>query len=446
MAEVLLETAGLSKRFCRRPELALRYAFKDMWREMRGLPPEEKLRPGEFWALRNIDLCLEKGEVLGVVGHNGAGKSTLINLIAGLMRPTTGIIRLYTQRVALMDNHGGLNMVQTGRENIATQLALHGCRDEHIRGESEAAIAFAELGDFIDAAVGTYSLGMRLRLAFSIYTRLKPDLFIVDEALSGGDLRFRQRFQSYLRSYLDGGGSILFCSHELFLVQTLCRRSMLLDSGCMQMYDDTLKVLKVYQEMMTAASTPAEVVPAAASEQQLADEAEMMGLGSGQDTPPTGMIGSRSKVGEEGMPVIESLAIRSLDGDRLLPGCPVMVEVVLTSPQAFDEIMWGVEVGRGELDIITSMIGGYGEHKYALVPGRNVFRGKIDCFPFAPGNYELRTGIFELSTGAILAYDGFENVPVSFEIANPGDRATNMMVYRKNIVYVPVDWQTIQDE
>jgi lipopolysaccharide transport system ATP-binding protein len=444
MGEILLETIGLSKRFCRRPELAMRYAIMDMLREIRGLPPEEKLRPGEFWALRNVDLHLERGEVLGVVGHNGAGKSTLINLIAGLMRPTSGSIRLYTNRVALMDGSGGLNMLETGRENIAAQLALHGCRAEHITEETYAAIAFAELGEFINAAVGTYSVGMRLRLAFSIYTRLRPDLFIVDEALSGGDLRFRQRFQNYLRSYLDMGGSILFCSHELFQVQTLCKRSMLLDSGCMKMYGDTLDVLKEYQEIMTSSPEPSIFEPTAMTEQQIADEDELEAMGARQRGGAAGALGSQSRAGEAGMPMVESLTIRPLSGNAIFPGDPVMLEVVLNSEQAFEQVIWGLEIGRGEVESITSMVGGYGEHHYAIKAGRNVFRARIERFPLAPSTYELRTGVFELTTGAILVWHGFENAPVRFEIANPGDRATNMMVYRRNIVCLPVDWETIE--
>ena len=261
MSTHILEVENVSKRFCKQPEKALRYATSDMFRELTGRAPDpERLRQGEFWALKNVSFTLEKGEVMGVIGHNGAGKSTLINLVAGLMRPTTGSIKLFTTRVALMDSSGGLNMVETGRENISTQLALHGCPEHDIARQSEAVIAFAELGSFIDAPVGTFSLGMKLRLAFSIYTCLKPDLFIVDEALSGGDIRFRRKFQNYLKGYLDDGGSILFCSHELFFVQSLCKNCLLLDTGNLLASGQTMGVLKTYQAMMQD-STASKLLP-----------------------------------------------------------------------------------------------------------------------------------------------------------------------------------------
>jgi lipopolysaccharide transport system ATP-binding protein len=458
MSEILLETIGLSKRFCRRPEYALRYALADMWREIRGLPQQEELRPGEFWALRNVDLRMEKGEVLGVVGHNGAGKSTLINLVAGLIRPTQGCVRLYTNRVALMDNQGGLNMVETGRENIATQLALHGCPDERIQEEARAVIAFAELGEFIDAAVGTYSLGMRLRLAFSIYTRLKPDLFIVDEAISGGDIRFRHRFQNYIRSYIDDGGSILFCSHELPLVQMLCKRSVLLDHGCMRMCGDTLDVIQTYQTMLIPTSDEAQPLPDEAEEQAFAGEADVMSQAlmlvtdhTHEDRPDhkNGEHGEGetnafpqppSRVGEEGMPIIESVSIRPLDGDALQPGGAAELEIVCQVSRPFREIGWSTEIGRGDLFPIATLIGGLGKHKYCLTPGRNCFHGRIDHLPLAPGVYEMRIAISDLTTGANLALHGYENRPVSFQIVHRPDRLLNLMVYRNNVVYINVDW------
>jgi hypothetical protein len=148
----------------------------------------------------------------------------------------------------------------------------------------------------------------------------------------------------------------------------------------------------------------------------------------------------QSDIGREGMPVVESLSIRPLSGDALLPGCPVMLEVVCHSPGAFDAVGWTVEIGRGEMRSIATLIGGHGDHRYALVPGRNVLRGRIERLPLAPGNYELRTSIVELTSNAILAGRGYFTAPVLFEVAHSADRASQMMVYRNNIVCIPVDW------
>ena len=250
MDRPLLEVNGVWKRLCRRPEKALQYAIADIGREVLGRAPGSTLRDGEFWALRHVDLEVEAGQVVGVIGHNGAGKSTLINIVSGIILPTLGSVAIHTDRVALVDQSGGLNPMETGRENAITQLALHGMPDEVVTEEMRAIEAFAEIGDFIDAPVGTYSLGMRLRLAFSIYTRLKPDLFIIDEALGGGDHHFRNKFRAFLRSYIDGGGAILLCSHEMLAIQAFCDRCILLDRGRVMMSGPPVMMIDSYHELI----------------------------------------------------------------------------------------------------------------------------------------------------------------------------------------------------
>ena len=446
MSTHILEVENVSKRFCKQPEKALRYATSDMFRELTGRAPDpERLRQGEFWALKNVSFTLEKGEVMGVIGHNGAGKSTLINLVAGLMRPTTGSIKLFTTRVALMDSSGGLNMVETGRENISTQLALHGCPEHDIARQSEAVIAFAELGSFIDAPVGTFSLGMKLRLAFSIYTCLKPDLFIVDEALSGGDIRFRRKFQNYLKGYLDDGGSILFCSHELFFVQSLCKNCLLLDTGNLLASGQTMGVLKTYQAMMqdsTASKLLPEVPPeyeADKTEEALEEMVQSTIAESGHDSGSSSEPQVQHEVGDT--PRIESVSISPIGGAHLRSGQPAEIVVVATSPENLDSILVSIEISAGGELPLATIIDGYGEHSYSLKEGTNVYRGIIKHLPFVPGKYEMRACISDDSTAAVLAWYGYEDVPISFEIPNPADKEFNLVMHRQNSVYVSVDWK-----
>jgi lipopolysaccharide transport system ATP-binding protein len=426
MARLLLEATGLSKRFCRYPKFAFRYATADLWRELRGKSPGNGLRAGEFWALRDVDLRLEAGEVLGVIGHNGAGKSTLINLAAGLMLPTRGRIELHTNRVALMDNNGGLNMVETGRENIAAQLALHGCPGRRIHDEMEAVIEFAELGEFIDASVGTYSLGMRLRLTFSIYTRLKPDLFIVDEALSGGDLRFRQKFQKYLREYIDEGGSILLCSHDLFMIQLLCRQCVLLDKGQVCRIGDTEEVVTEYQQMMDMEARAKQEAP-----QEVATEApiEALQVPIEARTEPLGDIAT-----------IEGIRISAPDGGEIVPGGPVEIEIACHSPEPVAQVIWGLEIGRGDLFPMASFGAGAGTQKYPLKSGHNTLRCRIDRFPFLPGRYEVRASVVDQETGALLASKGYENVAATLEVKGRPSLEINGAVFRNSFVYIPAEW------
>ena len=464
MSDLLLEVNGVSKRFCQRPELGLRYAVSDVWREVTGKQPKDELRAGEFWALKDVSFTLRKGEVLGVIGHNGAGKSTLINLVAGLMRPTMGEIRLYTHKVALMDASGGINQIQTGRENILTQLALHKCPPDEIETMCLSAIEFAELGSFIDAAVGTYSLGMRLRLAFSIYTCLKPDLFIVDEALSGGDIRFRRKFQTFIKSYIDSGGSILYCSHELFTVQTLCRETLLLDGGRERMMGQTDQVLAMYYELMDATAeakvlssdpfTMAAQSKSTQAESIQADstEAESIQPAKSETTPPPPKSAPRQTYTVEGSTdpqtsvagyiKIESVTISRPDGSELEPGCPAEIEIVCNATEVVDKVMVVVEIGQGEIFPIWMIVEGYGEHQYGIHLGKNVMTAHIDAMPLAPGLFQAKVVITsDDGSGVILAWLGWESPAYVFRISNPATKEFNMLMYRRSLVHYRADWR-----
>jgi len=424
MGRILLEVNDVSKRFCRRPELSLRYGAADVWREMRRRPSSNGLRPHEFWALYEVNFTMESGEVLGVVGHNGAGKSTLINLIAGLILPTKGEIKLHTDKVALMDHNGGLNMIETGRENIAAQLALHGCPEEKIQQDMQTVIDFAELGEFIDAAVGTYSLGMRLRLAFSIYTRLQPDLFIVDEALSGGDLRFRQKFQNYLRTYINDGGSIFLCSHDLYSIQTLCKRCILMDKGNVRMIGDTVEVLQAYQDLMTQAVKVSYESAPSTNTTEAKDEAII-------------------EVGEDNVSdvVITNVKVQASDGGPIIPNGPIDIEMECTAYKDFPSIIWGIEIGNATLFPITSLAGGYEERPYELKEGKNVLRCHIDYLPLAPGRYELRIAVTDKQTAAVITWKGYEDLPIAIDVVGNSSEVMNMMAFRNNVLYIPVEWK-----
>lgn len=468
MTDLLLEVNNVSKRFCKRPELALRYAVSDVWYELTGRSPKEELREGEFWALRDVSFKLYKGEMLGVIGANGAGKSTLINLVAGLMRPTAGDIRLYTHKVALMDAHGGLNFVQTGRENIVTQLALHKCPPEEIERQTLAAIEFAEIGTFIDAAVGTYSLGMRLRLAFSIYTCLKPDLFIVDEALGGGDLKFRRKFQNFIKSYRSEGGSILYCSHELYTVQTMCRETLLLECGQQRMLGDTVKALKLYHDLMDVhndelvgsshvdslgdlietsqaeteedleyADTPAEV-------QAEANPKPDATLVRAEDFEPDDELEytDNSPGSTRDSVTIKSLAIYAPNGGELQPAGPAEIKIVCHSGEYLEKVMIAVEIGQGSVAPIVTLIDGYGRHQYCINIGENTLVASIESLPLAPGWFDARCAIsLDDGTGSTVAEIGYGRPAERFQVALPETKEFNMIMFRKNIMYVPAEWR-----
>ena len=153
MTRTLLDVKQVSKRYSLRPQARLRDATADTLRELCGLPARQGLRDGEFWALENVDLRIDAGEVVGVIGHNGAGKSTLMNLVSGIILPTTGSIAMSTDKVCRIDQGGVLSTQETGRENIRMQLALYGVPVADTVAETEAIAAFADLHEQLDAPV-----------------------------------------------------------------------------------------------------------------------------------------------------------------------------------------------------------------------------------------------------------------------------------------------------
>lgn len=469
MPDLLLETCGLSKRYCRVPKLAVRYAFQDAWREARGLEPADTLRPGEFWSLRDVDLHVERGEVLGIVGHNGAGKSTLINLLAGVVRPTRGVIRSYSQRIRLMDNKGALAPAETGRENIGIQLALNGCPPDRIDAERESVVAFADIGSFIDAPVGTYSTGMRSRLSFAITTRMNPDLFIVDEGLSGGDMAFKLKFRKWLRSYLDNGGSMLLCSHDLFTVQSLCKRALLLEKGRVVASGPSVEIVKRYQESVDAAGGDQAVAggatgePGASAIDQWVEANPEDGLGK-SDSPeakesspesrqhPVSVASSPSFLEtpvvdaanpakkHPTLPTFRAVRIRASGGGRIVPGGLIEIEAEVDSPVEQAAVQWGMEIGSAGWDNVVSLLLGHGDGARRLDPGTNRLRCRIASLPLAPGDYTLRLALVDRDTGSEISLWGFEDAPVPFTVATANTIASTMARARNNLVHCDATW------
>jgi len=185
----------------------------------------------DFWALRDVSFELERGETFGIIGHNGAGKSTLLKVLSRVTPPTTGVVELHGRVGALLEVGTGFHPELTGRENVYLNGAILGMRRTEIERKFDEIVAFAEVERFIDTPVKRYSSGMQLRLAFSVAAHLEPEILIVDEVLSVGDLAFQEKCLGRMESVAGEGRTVLFVSHNLTAVSSLCPRSMLLASG-----------------------------------------------------------------------------------------------------------------------------------------------------------------------------------------------------------------------
>lgn len=200
----------------------------------------------DFRALEDISFQVEKGETVGIIGRNGAGKSTLLQIICGTVMPTLGKIEVNGRVAALLELGSGFNPEFTGKENIYMNAAVLGLSHREIENNYHKIVAFADIGEFVDQPIKTYSTGMQMRLAFSIAINVNPDILIVDEALAVGDMLFQAKCMIRIKQMVDQGVTVLFVSHDTSTVKSLCKRCVLLDKGKMIAFGKASEVVDIY--------------------------------------------------------------------------------------------------------------------------------------------------------------------------------------------------------
>lgn len=232
------------------PRERLKQFFLPHLRRIAGREPNNYYR--EFWALSNVSFEIKKGETVGIVGQNGSGKSTLLQMICGILNPTSGSIQTDGRIAALLELGSGFNPEFTGRENVYMNAALLGLSKTEIDARFDDIAAFADIGDFIEQPVKTYSSGMYVRLAFAVQASIDPDIFIVDEALAVGDERFQRKCFARIEALKAKGTAILFVSHSPEVVIQLCDKVMLLEGGRHLLSGIPTEVVKAYQRLIYA--------------------------------------------------------------------------------------------------------------------------------------------------------------------------------------------------
>lgn len=242
MSEIAIRAVNLSK--------AYKIYERDIDRLKEALNPFHKRYSKDFYALRDINFEIKRGENVGLVGRNGAGKSTLLKIITGVITPTTGTIEVRGRIASLLELGAGFNPEMTGVENIYMNGVLIGHTREAMEAKIDDIIAFADIGEFINQPVKTYSSGMFARLAFAVNAFIEPDVLIIDEALSVGDAFFQSKCMDRMRKMIDGGVTVLFVSHDTFAVKNLCQRAFLLSAGQIVMDAPARDVVEFYRSML----------------------------------------------------------------------------------------------------------------------------------------------------------------------------------------------------
>ena len=205
-----------------------------------------KIKYEEFWALKNVSFEVERGEVVGIIGHNGAGKSTLLKVISGILKPTGGSLEVHGNVVPMLELGSGFDHDLTGRENIFLNGSILGYSEKYLKEKYEQIVEFSELGKFIDVPIRNYSSGMLMRLAFSIATVVQPEILIVDEILAVGDAAFQEKSKTRMLELMGGGTTVLFVSHSLGQIREMCNRVIWLDHGKVVMQGEVNTVCNAY--------------------------------------------------------------------------------------------------------------------------------------------------------------------------------------------------------
>ena len=206
-----------------------------------------KLQYNEFEALKHVSFDVNKGEVVGLIGHNGAGKSTMLKVISGILKPTEGSVVVRGNIAPMLELGSGFDFDMTGRENIFLNGAILGYSETFIKSKYEEIVAFSEIGQFIDVPLRNYSSGMVARLAFSVATVVVPEVLIVDEVLSVGDAAFQEKSRARMMELMSGGTTVLFVSHNLQQIKEMCSRVMWLEHGEVKAFGDMCEVCRTYE-------------------------------------------------------------------------------------------------------------------------------------------------------------------------------------------------------
>jgi lipopolysaccharide transport system ATP-binding protein len=341
--------------------------------------PFAQTRRDRFWALQDVSLRVQAGETVGLIGANGSGKSTLLRLVGGLGRPTRGRIVRSQDVEAILSLGDTLDPYLTGRENAITAGILSGYRRREIVSKLDGIVEFAELEDFFDRPLRTYSEGMKLRLAFSVAISHEPELLLIDEVLSVGDLRFQEKCFRRLEELQRGGTTVLFASHDEAQVRRLCERVVWLARGRMRAYGHPDEVYDAYQAAM-----------------RLETERRAAALGLDPSRQEQEQDPGRERMGTFEVEIAEVRITPTTIPAGGLEGAPVTIEVDLEPRVPVEEPIVVVSLHHAEdyskvLEVSTEGDG--------VVVGRlespRTLTLTLDRIDAEPGSYRLDVGVFE---------------------------------------------------
>ena len=406
---------GLGKRYsigCRRePNDGLRHAIEAAvrapirWIRTRR---EEQRRDKEFWALRDVSFSIKHGEIVGIVGQNGAGKSTLLKLLSRITEPTEGKISIDGRIASLLEVGTGFHPELTGRENIFLNGAILGMKRAEIISKFDEIVAFSEVEEFLDTPVKRYSSGMYVRLAFSVAAHLDPEILIVDEVLSVGDAAFQKKCLAKIGSYAQSGRTVLFVSHNLEAVRTLCQRAVWIKDGRIEIDGDVGEVADAYQSSFAVQNAFCFANP------------------------------------DYGLTIEKILLLDQSGKERKIfsPGDDLIVEISYCAEKRIESpiVALGIQANKGSCFTANMVLDG---HRPEFIEGRGKIRCTFRSIPLLPQDYSVMLRVQAADPSkVIIPYQDVVYFSVAGDLADYGYRGEFWKFVRNSTpVVVPYEWQ-----
>jgi len=370
MVQSMIEVSNLSKRYLLGENAHMDQTLPERINEVIGntgkrlMGKSDQIRRGpreELWALKDIDFTVQTGEVLGIIGRNGAGKSTLLKLLSRITDPTTGDAKIFGRVGSLLEVGTGFHPELTGRENVFLNGAILGMSNAEVKSKYDEIVAFSELGRFMETPVKRYSSGMYVRLAFAVAAHLEPEVLIIDEVLAVGDAKFQSKCMDKMKSVAEHGRTVLFVSHNMGLIATLCERGIVLDQGTMLADVSAREAVDLYL--------------------------------SDLETRAVGELEHRTDRQGDGRTRFKTVSVDGDSGKTLCSGGKMHFEIELTEPLASVVVTLSVydNMGQPVLDLCSKPV--HPDDVMHSEAGTHV-TCDVDTCPLAPGRYRLDVDIW----------------------------------------------------
>jgi ABC-type polysaccharide/polyol phosphate transport system ATPase subunit len=373
---------------------------RGLWKRFRLRPEKGKTKTLEHWALRNVDFTVPQGGALGIIGANGSGKSTLLQIVAGVLRPTLGRVDVQGRCVAILNPTAGFHPDLTGRANVQMLSALHGFGKRDVNGKMDAIVEFSGLNEYIDQPLRTYSAGMMIRLGFSTAAHLEPELLVVDEVLSAGDLAFQRRSAGMARHLREQGTTLLISTHALGDLATICDRLMLLERGEIRSEGSAEEVVATYMQRVDAEG--GQILPGAPL------------VAGVRPTAPTNDV------------VIRSVTVNGQrDPDVVESGCGSPLEILIEydAKEPVDDAVFRVQFFRNDGLFVHGHNTVRAGYEVGVLQGPGVARVHWPAFGLLAGDYYVAVGVWPDEYRSYTTGEAYDHRPSACVLRVGADRS-----------------------